>query len=195
LPVCIICREQLAVPGIPPVNDDPNDDEHPRSAVVLPCGHLFCAECADTFISTLQARQEAEGMADVWVRCLVCKQLLEMTGCDHICEGVFVGSDPLRTVPLTLPEGGRFPYMCHDCQWRAHGKLVGMFEPFFGRVAATMGGRPHGGLPASLVQALAVRSAWIQVTPYRSWMDLRPATNMLKCRCWAHARRFRWKNE
>ncbi len=113
---CIICLRPLMTWTEPGGADD-DDSYQPWTeyALVLPCGHLVGDQCMRTW------RKHQERDTGRPPRCPLCKYSLQFKGCGHAITGVLAPvypCDDVGQVPLTVPEGGRVPDQCHDCEKR-----------------------------------------------------------------------------
>jgi hypothetical protein len=120
---CPICGRVLKLPEA--VMPQQCAELETEALVVLPCGHMFGAEClaAHLRLTDQMAAQHPrdEQHPDRFARCCpLCRLLLEYQYCGHNLR--FRPFDPRRPrreqVPLTIPEGGRLLEFCRSCDLR-----------------------------------------------------------------------------
>ncbi|KAL2261254.1 hypothetical protein VTK26DRAFT_4510 [Humicola hyalothermophila] len=117
--ICPICQvSELSIGGLPQSGADADT----KPAKLMLCGHMVCEECY--FGMGAVCQEQGKG-----VRCPVCRHSLQYPAeeCKHPipCFGL-KGSEEadddekeyLKSLPLTLPEGGVQPVRCNSCRLR-----------------------------------------------------------------------------
>lgn len=107
----ICCTNQIEVPSKLCVNRSPDDTELLEEMMVLPCGHIFGADCMNEWIHT---RRDEDTFPD----CPMCRFPLFYPECAHeIRLRAYNPNFPREVqVPLTIPEGGVVPQYCPACR-------------------------------------------------------------------------------
>ncbi|KAL7627349.1 hypothetical protein AAE478_001541 [Parahypoxylon ruwenzoriense] len=70
---------------------------------ILPCGHVACYECLETWLDTNDS-------------CPFCRKDMVYEVCGHIVQPIPIAHDTISTLPRTLPEGGLVYSSCHSCR-------------------------------------------------------------------------------
>ncbi|OTA58314.1 hypothetical protein K449DRAFT_436676 [Hypoxylon sp. EC38] len=97
--VCMICREKLTM-------DRRVEEASSHNVSILPCGHVACYGCFETWLDTHQA-------------CPTCRTEMIYSQCRHTVLPLLITSDTICTLPKTLPMGGAIPPNCSKCEGRA----------------------------------------------------------------------------
>lgn len=94
--ICAICREsrlQLSV------RQKKDKDTTPAQ---LPCGHVFGRECLETWLKDNS-------------HCPACRLDLKYPSCGHVLKPRTLDQENIRSIPPTIPLGGKIPSNCRDC--------------------------------------------------------------------------------
>ena len=74
-----------------------------KAPVILPCGHVACAGCMDSWLGEHHS-------------CPFCRLAMVHEACGHAVQPRVVAHDTLLALPRTTAEGGRVGTRCRDCK-------------------------------------------------------------------------------
>ena len=98
--LCTICKVSVLI-----VEDICSSDRNPS---IMPCGHIAGSECLGRYF--------ADPQVGVNLHCPICRQSLNRTGCVHRVKERTLTWESIRTLPRTLPYGGKINECCIECR-------------------------------------------------------------------------------
>lgn len=98
--LCMICKVSVLT-----VEETCESDCNPS---IMPCGHVAGSACLERCFADADRR--------IVFHCPSCRQSLNHTGCVHRVKERRLTTESIRTLPRTLPYGGKIADTCTECR-------------------------------------------------------------------------------